>query len=58
MVQNSQQVTYGKGTGLMKEDRRKTAHKDTGHRKRLRERFLQAGLDGFHDYEVIELLLT
>lgn len=29
-----------------------------GHRQRLRERFLTAGLDGFHDYEVIELLLT
>ncbi|HEX78669.1 MAG TPA: hypothetical protein G4O19_00745, partial [Dehalococcoidia bacterium] len=29
-----------------------------GHRKRLRERFLYAGLDGFHDYEVVELLLT
>ena len=29
-----------------------------GHRKRLREKFLKAGLSGFHDYEVIELLLT
>jgi DNA repair protein RadC len=29
-----------------------------GHRGRLRERFLNSGLDGFHDYEVIELLLT
>ncbi len=35
-----------------------TKHKGTGHRKRLRERFLQAGLVGFHDYEIIELLLT
>jgi DNA repair protein RadC len=33
-------------------------HKGTGHRKRLRERFLNSGLEGFHDYEVIELLLT
>jgi DNA repair protein RadC len=34
--------------------------KDTssGHRKRLRERFLKSGLAGFHDYEIIELLLT
>lgn len=32
--------------------------KGAGHRKRLRERFLRSGLDGFHDYEVIELLLT
>jgi len=31
---------------------------DEGHRKRLRERFLRSGLDGFHDYEIIELLLT
>lgn len=30
----------------------------TGHRKRLREKFSRSGLDGFHDYEVIELLLT
>lgn len=29
-----------------------------GHRKRLRERFLKSGLEGFADYEVIELLLT
>lgn len=29
-----------------------------GHRKRLRERFQKAGLDAFHDYEFIELLLT
>ena len=29
-----------------------------GHHKRLRERFIKSGLDGFHDYEVIELLLT
>ncbi|MCP3953633.1 MAG: JAB domain-containing protein [Desulfobacterales bacterium] len=36
----------------------KTPHKGTGHRGRLRERFLAGGLQGFHDYEVIELLLT
>ncbi len=29
-----------------------------GHRKRLRNRFLQGGLDGFLNYEIIELLLT
>jgi DNA repair protein RadC len=29
-----------------------------GHRRRLREKFLNSGLDGFHDYEVVELLLT
>jgi DNA repair protein RadC len=33
-------------------------HKGAGHRQRLRQRFLDGGLDGFHDYEVIELLLT
>ena len=33
-------------------------HKGDGHRKRLREKFLNSGLLGFHDYEVIELLLT
>lgn len=38
--------------------RSKTIHKGAGHRKRLRERFLAGGLAGFHDYEVIELLLT
>ena len=34
------------------------SHKGEGHRKRLREKFLQSGLQGFHDYEVIELLLS
>jgi len=29
-----------------------------GHRQRLREKFLKSGLDGFLDYEIIELLLT
>ena len=29
-----------------------------GHRKRLRERFLDGGLAGFHDYEIVELLLS
>lgn len=32
--------------------------KTAGHRGRLRERFLQGGLDSFLDYEIIELLLT
>jgi len=34
------------------------AQKGEGHRKRLRDKFLASGLTGFHDYEVIELLLT
>ncbi len=29
-----------------------------GHRQRLKERFLKATLAGFHDYEVLEILLT
>jgi DNA repair protein RadC len=29
-----------------------------GHRKRLREKFLKSGLNGFHDYEIVELLLS
>ena len=33
-------------------------HKGEGHRQRLREKFLKSGLSGFHDYEVVELLLT
>ena len=33
-------------------------HKGAGHRQRLRERFLESGLEGFQDYEVIELFLT
>ena len=31
---------------------------NAGHRQRLRDKFLKSGLDGFHDYEIIELLLT
>ncbi len=33
-------------------------HNGEGHRKRLKQRFLAGGLKGFHDYEVIELLLS
>ena len=29
-----------------------------GHRKRLRGKFIKSGLVGFHDYEIVELLLT
>ncbi|OGO44371.1 MAG: hypothetical protein A2Z05_07860, partial [Chloroflexi bacterium RBG_16_60_22] len=29
-----------------------------GHRKRLREKFLKSGLAGFHDYEIVEILLS
>jgi len=37
---------------------KRQAHEAEGHRNRLRERFLRSGLDGFHDYEIIELLLA
>ena len=30
----------------------------SGHRARLRKRFLDAGAEGFHDYELVEYLLT
>lgn len=33
-------------------------HKGEGHRGRLRDKFLKAGLEAFHDYEIVELLLT
>lgn len=31
---------------------------NSGHRKRVRDRFGKASLEGFHDYEIVELLLT
>ncbi|MBT3386676.1 MAG: DNA repair protein RadC [Desulfobacula sp.] len=40
------------------ETEKASTHKGEGHRKRLRNRFLKSGLQGFHDYEVIELLLS
>ena len=42
----------------MDRDQKNQPHKGAGHRQRLRDRFLKFGLDGFQDYEVIELLLT
>ena len=35
-----------------------SADRGAGHRQRLRDKFLTSGLTGFHDYEVIEFLLT
>ena len=35
-----------------------TSKEKEGHRQRLREKFLKNGLDGVHDFEIIELLLT
>ena len=34
------------------------AEHQIGHRERLRERFEKSGFTGFHDYEVLEMLLT
>ncbi len=40
-------------------DKEANNHSDkAGHRKRLREKFIRSGLAGFHDYEIVELLLT
>jgi DNA repair protein RadC len=38
----------------------KVAEKDmySGHRKRLKEKYGSTGLEAFHDYEVVELVLT
>jgi DNA repair protein RadC len=33
-------------------------NKNIGHRQRLKDRLLQSGLEGFLDYEIVELLLT
>lgn len=43
---------------LPKSEYVKIKHRGTGHRKRLRDKFLKSGLDGFLDYEIIELLFT
>ena len=42
----------------MKAPKDKEPAQHGGHRQRLREKFLKAGLSGLHDYEVVELLLT
>lgn len=39
-------------------NKKRRKHIGAGHRKRLRDRFLQSGLDGLLDYEIVELLLT
>jgi len=48
---NAVRPVYKCGMGMMDESVK-------GHRGRLRARFAAHGFDGFHDYEVIELLLT
>jgi DNA repair protein RadC len=37
---------------------KRTSGRNDGHRRRLQERFLKGGLQGFLDHEIIELLLT
>jgi DNA repair protein RadC len=37
---------------------KETDDKNRGHRERLRKRFIKSGLAGFHDYEIVELLLV
>jgi DNA repair protein RadC len=38
--------------------RDRSAARHEGHRRRLKERYAASGLDSFHDYEALELLLT
>ena len=42
----------------MEEKMKQTAADAEGHRKRIRERFINGGLETFQDYEILELLLT
>jgi DNA repair protein RadC len=39
-------------------DTQRTDERNKGHRRRLQQRFLKGGLQGFLDHEVVELLLT
>jgi len=39
-------------------DKKEWQEKGAGHRQRLRDRFLERGLDGFSDSEILELLLS
>ena len=43
---------------VSKEGLPKGEYRGAGHRGRLRERFVRSGLEGFLDYEIVELLLT
>lgn len=40
------------------EEKKTLRNRVNGHRRRLREKFLKGGLNGFLDYEVVELLLS
>ncbi|MBN4071715.1 hypothetical protein JYT30_00975 [Desulfotalea psychrophila] len=39
-------------------DKKEWQKKGAGHRQRLRDRFLERGLEGFSDAEILELLLS
>lgn len=43
---------------MLPEDIDAPSEANSGHRRRLREKFLRAGLSAFLDYEIVELLLT
>jgi len=43
---------------LLREEMAGRSSDNYGHRSRLRERFFKTGLEGFHDHEVLELILT
>ncbi len=51
-------VMFNAARSMYKADMDKNVASVGGHRTRLRARFAMHGLDGFHDYEVMELLLT
>ncbi|MDY0131144.1 MAG: DNA repair protein RadC [Desulforegulaceae bacterium] len=40
------------------QESKKKKNTNLGHRQRLREKFFETGISGFHDYEIIEILLT
>src|SRR4030042_556961 len=46
------------GAKLMEKPEKTPEDSHRGHRKRLREKFLKSGLAAFHDYEIVELLLS
>jgi DNA repair protein RadC len=46
------------GKKPMLKENRSAKNKTQGHRQRLQERFMRGGLQGFLDYEIVELLLT
>jgi DNA repair protein RadC len=46
------------GVGLLKKSVNPPEDTHRGHRKRLRDKFLKSGLTAFHDYEIVEMLLS